>query len=100
MTGRAAILRSSSSFHARELIGEDDRLLRRNPELLPRVRARHLPVEAQRVIVELGERRPIAFVGVGRHPVLLRSANPTSRVVVAPAARRTPASVSVGLPLS
>jgi hypothetical protein len=61
---------------------------RRNLEALAARLTGEFVVDADEVIAQLGELRPVALVGVGRQAVFLRAAHPAELVVArAPAAR-------------
>ena len=63
-----------------QLVDEHQRVLRGDLEFLATRLARHLVVEAEEVIAQLGELGPVRFVGARRRPVLLRAANPSDGV--------------------
>ncbi|MGQ0734711.1 MAG: hypothetical protein ACT4QD_13780 [Acidobacteriota bacterium] len=65
-----------------ELIDEQQRVQRRDLELLPAGLAHHLVVDANQMIAHFPEFRAVAFVGAGRQAVFLDSAHPSNVVVV------------------
>ena len=71
---------------AGELVHEHQRVLRRDLEFLAAGLARDLVVEAEQVVAQLGELGPVALVGPGRQPLLLRAPHPADAVFAGPPA--------------